>query len=184
MVGLGATSQTLQNLSRTKQCTINLASEDMGSHVNALARVTGNDQIPSAKVEQGYRYVKDKFEAAGLSSILSLVVQPHRVRECPVQIEAELAHMHPMMTDDDANDGLAYAIELKIVLTHVRNDLCSDQHTTRINTQKWLPMIMSFQRFYGLRLKDDSDSEEDLPQLNAQNHSVLVGSDVVVLSKL
>jgi hypothetical protein len=42
MLGLGAISQTTINLLRTKQCVLNLASDNMSDAINALALTTGS----------------------------------------------------------------------------------------------------------------------------------------------
>ena len=53
MLGLEHNSKTTENLRRTKQCTLNLASDDMLEHVNALARTTGSDPVPDFKIALG-----------------------------------------------------------------------------------------------------------------------------------
>ncbi|TVY14127.1 hypothetical protein LARI1_G007533 [Lachnellula arida] len=60
MLGLVATSQTTQNMLRTKKY-------DMTSHINLLARTTGSNPVPEWKVSTGYSYVKDKFGHAKLT---------------------------------------------------------------------------------------------------------------------
>jgi flavin reductase (DIM6/NTAB) family NADH-FMN oxidoreductase RutF len=62
VLGLADISQTTMNLLRTKQCVLNLLSDDMGPHINAIARTTGTPDIPPAKQMLGYEYCKDKFE--------------------------------------------------------------------------------------------------------------------------
>ena len=48
MLGLGAISQTTINLIRTKQCVLNLASDNMAGAVNALAKTTGSNAMLTA----------------------------------------------------------------------------------------------------------------------------------------
>src|ERR1700739_932404 len=58
MLGLGAISQTTINLIRTKQCVLNLASDNMAGAVNALARTTGSKEMLTAAEGTGNLYFK------------------------------------------------------------------------------------------------------------------------------
>lgn len=53
MLGLNPCSQTTTNLLRTKQCVLNLVSDNMTDAVNALARTTGSDTIVNALPDDG-----------------------------------------------------------------------------------------------------------------------------------
>jgi flavin reductase (DIM6/NTAB) family NADH-FMN oxidoreductase RutF len=157
MLGLAANSQTTVNLRRTKQCVLNLASDDMGHFVNALARTTGSEGLDTApgdkryafKRANGYQYVHDKFGHSGLTSVSSDTVVPGRVAECPVQMEAELVAVHEMMADTEKK-GAVLALEVKVVKTHVHEGIRMEGFENRIDPDKWRPMIMSFQELYGL----------------------------------
>lgn len=46
MLGLQTASQTPQNMIRTGQCVLNLASPRQADAVNRLARLTGTEKIP------------------------------------------------------------------------------------------------------------------------------------------
>ena len=56
MLGLATNSQTTVNLRRTKQCILNLASDDMERFVNALARTTGCEGLKSAPGDARYAF--------------------------------------------------------------------------------------------------------------------------------
>ena len=116
----------------------------MGDAVNALARTTGTETIPPFKQGLGYRYVKDKFGAARLTPQAAELVRPVRIRECPVQMEAELVGVHEM------GGGLGLAMEVKILRTHVEDELRLAGYENRMDPDKWHPMVMSFQHLYGL----------------------------------
>lgn len=150
VLGLSASSQTTQNLLRTKQCVLNLPSDEMGSSINAIARTTGTSEIPPGKQTLGYEYCKDKFERSELSSQRSDLVRPPRIAECPVQMESELVNITELMQDDLDCKGIILALEVKVLRTHVRNDLRMAGYTNRIDPDRWRPMIMSFQEMYGL----------------------------------
>src|ERR1700751_5709282 len=49
MLGLGQMGQTSDNLIRTRECVINLPSEDLVTHVDRLALTTGKDPVPEKK---------------------------------------------------------------------------------------------------------------------------------------
>ena len=152
MLGLAKSSQTTTNLRRTRQCVLNLPSDDMVTHVNALARTTGTPQVPPFKVQLGYRHVKDKFGVAALTPQTSEMVTPPRIRECPVQMEAVWVGEHEMMGDAPGEaQGFALAIEVRVLRTYVVDELRLGGHANRVDPDKWRPLIMSFQHFYGLR---------------------------------
>ena len=145
VLGLDGSSQTTTNLMRTGQCVLNLAPDHLTKEVNALARTTGTENVPSSKMTRGYRHIKDKFGFAGLTAEKSDHVSPSRIRECPVQMEAELVGIH------DVLGGAIRAIEVKILKTWVTDDLRLAGKQDRIDPDAWHPMIMSFQHLYGLR---------------------------------
>lgn len=55
-----------------------------------------------------------------------------------------------MMADDDAIKGLFSCFEVRITRVHVHPDLLLDGHKNRIDATKWKPLIMNFQKFFGL----------------------------------
>jgi len=48
MLGLGQMGQTSDNLIRTRDCVINLPSEDLATHVDRLALTTGKNPVPES----------------------------------------------------------------------------------------------------------------------------------------
>jgi flavin reductase (DIM6/NTAB) family NADH-FMN oxidoreductase RutF len=54
MLGMGQMSQTSANLTRTRECVINLPSEAQVSQVDRLAMTTGRDPVPEKKLAWGY----------------------------------------------------------------------------------------------------------------------------------
>ena len=55
MLGLGQMGQTSDNLIRTRECVINLPSEDLVKRVDRLALTTGKNPVPERKRQWGYR---------------------------------------------------------------------------------------------------------------------------------
>ena len=150
MLGFGARSHTPANIQRTGECVLNLPSVNEVVAVNRLARTTGSDPVPEWKAENGYRHVADKFAAAKLTAIASDVVQPPRVAECPIHLEAVLEAVHPLAVRDATRRGRSVGLELRVVRVHVADDVRLVGHQNRIDPDRWRPLIMSFQHFYGL----------------------------------
>jgi len=134
---------------RAGECVLNLPSAEEVRFVNRLARLTGSNPVPASKEKRGYRYEPHKFETAGLTPIPSETVSPPRARECPVQMEAVVAARHDLC-EDGAWKGAQSAFEVRIQRVHVRPALRMEGHANRIDPDKWRPLIMSFQEFYGL----------------------------------
>ena len=150
VLGLGAGSQTARNLQRTRQCVLNLPSQAQVSHVDRLALTTGADPVPAVKAARGYRHVRDKFGASGFTPEASHAVAVPRVRECPVQLEAVVEAVHGIADDDAGLRGRLLNIEVRIVRVHLDESIVMDGHPNRVDPDRWRPLIMSFQKFYGL----------------------------------
>src|SRR5687768_8987476 len=147
MLGLGQMGQTSLNLTRTRECVINLPSADLVSHVDRLAMTTGRDPVPEKKLSWGYRHEADKFGLAGLTPIESVDVAPPRVQECPVQMEGIVHDVRPFGKNVSAN-----AFEVHVLKLHVDESLLTEGNGVRphIDPVRWRPLIMSFCRFFGL----------------------------------
>ncbi len=146
MLGLGQMGQTSDNLIRTRECVINLPSEDLVTHVDRLALTTGKNPVPEKKLQWGYRYEADKFGVSGFTPVKSESVGPPRVRECPVQMEGIVHDFRSFGKNVSAN-----MFEVHIVKLHVEEELLvGDGPRPHIDPVRWRPLIMSFCRFFGL----------------------------------
>lgn len=149
MLGLGQMGQTSDNLIRTRECVINLPSQDLVTHVDRLALTTGKDPVPDKKQQWGYRYEPDKFGVSGFTPMESVSVAPPRVRECPVQMEGIVHDFRPFGKNVSAN-----MFEIHIQKLHVDESLLTvgtagDASRPHIDPERWRPLIMSFCRFFG-----------------------------------
>jgi flavin reductase (DIM6/NTAB) family NADH-FMN oxidoreductase RutF len=146
MLGLGQMAQTSDNLIRTRECVINLPSEDLVTQVDRLALTTGKNPVPEKKRQWGYRYEADKFDLAGFTPMPSDSVAPPRIRECPVQMEGIVHDFRPFGKNVSAN-----TFEVHIVKLHIDEKLLAG-HDSRphIDPGRWHPLIMSFCRFFGV----------------------------------
>lgn len=147
MLGFGSHSKTPQNLQRTRQCTINLPSVAEVSQVNGLARLTGSNPVPPTKQAKGYTFCADKFAASGFTAEDAELVDAPLVRECPLQMEAELTAAHPFAPESKGN---LIALEVRILRVHAHPEILMETDGNRIDPNKWKPLIMSFCEFYGL----------------------------------
>jgi flavin reductase (DIM6/NTAB) family NADH-FMN oxidoreductase RutF len=146
MLGLGSMGKTSDNLIRTRECVINLPSEEQVAHVDLLALTTGKNPVPDKKLSWGYRHEPDKFRVARLTPMPSIDVRPPRIAECPVQMEAIVHDVRSFGKNVSAN-----AFEVHIVRLHVEESLLmGDESRPHIDPEKWRPLIMSFCRFFGV----------------------------------
>jgi flavin reductase (DIM6/NTAB) family NADH-FMN oxidoreductase RutF len=150
MLGLARNSKTTENMIRSGECVLNLPSADLVGAVDRLARTTGSDPVPPGKVRRGYRHEKNKFDISGLTALVGETVLAPRAAECPVQIEAKVAHVHEMAQEDAIWRGNLLAIEVRVTRVHAHPGIMMDGQPNRIDPDKWRPLIMSFQQFYGL----------------------------------
>jgi flavin reductase (DIM6/NTAB) family NADH-FMN oxidoreductase RutF len=150
ILGLNATSKTTENMIRTGECVLNLPSSKGVAAVDKLARLTGSNPVPPGKAARGYTYEKRKFEVAGFTAGQSERVSAPRALECPVQMEAIVAAKHNIMEDDPKTRGTVVTFELRILRVHAHPEILMTGVENRIDPDKWRPLILSFQKFYGL----------------------------------
>ncbi len=146
VLGFGTRSQTPQNIQRTRQCTINLPSVREAHFVDRLARLTASKVVPPHKLAMGYTHCADKFAASGLNPEPAEYVQAPLIRECPLQMEAELSATHTLTPEA----GNLVALELRILRVRAHPAILRPTDPDRIDPDQWRPLIMSFCSFYGL----------------------------------
>ena len=164
ILGLSAKSKTTQNMIRTGECVLNLPSVGEVTAVNHLALTTGSNPVPESKMRKGYRHESDKFGIAGLTPIASETVSAPRVQECPVQLEGVVEVTHAIAEEDPRQRGNLVCIELRIQRVHIEESLLVSGEPNRIDPNKWRPLIMSFQEFYGLGSKLQASTLGQIPE--------------------
>ena len=122
----------------------------MVAQINALAKTTGRQDLSPFKTAAGYCYVKDKFKVAQLTPVGSEAVEPTRVRECPVQMEAELVTVNEMNQDEESRKGFFLGLEVKILRVHAEEKILRAREPDKIDADSWRPLMTVFQHFYGL----------------------------------
>ncbi|MGC5328866.1 flavin reductase family protein [Brevibacillus sp. SYSU BS000544] len=143
VLGLGVGGKGLENLQRHGECTLNIPDPSMWQGVEALAPLTGADPVPAYKQQIGFRYEKDKFQAANFSATPSVAVKPARIMECPIQIESRVQTIRI----PDYSQIFAI-VEVQAVQVHVHEELIVNEK--HIDPAKWSPLIYNFRHYFGL----------------------------------
>lgn len=141
VLGLETDGQTIENLRRLPQLTVNFPSGSHWEAVERLAALTARRPVPPAKAER-YRHEPEKFAAAGLTAEASDLVAPPRVQECALQFEAEVRRMTPGWSDDYA------LVEAEVVRVHAAPGIVADGD--HIDPRAWQPLIYSFKHYFDL----------------------------------
>lgn len=164
MLGLAALSKTSQNLLRTGEAVLNLPSDALAAAVDRLALTTGTDPVPEGKLRRGYRFERDKFALAGLTPVASRTVAVPGALECPVRLEARLEAVHAIGEDDAAMRGRLLCFEMRIQRVYASEEVLMAGHADRIDPDRWRPLIMSFQQFYGLGARLQESALASIPE--------------------
>ena len=164
IIGISGVSKTTENLLRNREGVLNLPSVHQAGHVNALALTTGSDPVPAGKLQKGYRYEQEKFKLAGLTPGVSETVSAPRVMECPVQMEVVVEDVHSLAEKDEALKGKILTLELRVQRVHLEESIIMEGHPDRVDPDKWRPLMMSFQEFYGLGEKIHSSRLATIPE--------------------
>ena len=163
LLGLQANSKTVENLRRTGQMVINMASVDQVSAVDRLAKTTGSAVVPGDKLARGFRFEARKFETAGLTAVPSETIAPPRVLECPVQLEARLVAERPL-DEGGPLEAFLTTFEMRVHRIHIDHTILMDGQADRIDPDKWRPLIFNFQQFYGLGPKAHHSTLGEIPE--------------------
>ncbi|SFM91690.1 NADH-FMN oxidoreductase RutF, flavin reductase (DIM6/NTAB) family [Chitinophaga sp. YR627] len=164
MLGLSALSKTTENILRTGECVLNLPSVEQVAAVNRLARTTGSDPVPAGKLQKGYRYEPNKFATAGLTPLTADTVSAPRVSECPVHLEAVLEGTYALAQQSEAQRGKILTLEMRITRVHLEENILMQGQENKVDPDKWRPLIMSFQEFYGLGEKVHASTLAEIPE--------------------
>ncbi|KAL2128574.1 hypothetical protein VTI74DRAFT_9015 [Chaetomium olivicolor] len=176
VLGLGAGSKTARNILRTRQCVLNLPEDSQTAAVNALALTTGSDPMSAWKQSQNYVFVHNKWARAGLTPQASDFVRPARVAQFPLQMECEVVDVNPLRKDLPDRMGLALAIEVRVLRVHIADRLRMPGYPNRIDPNRWRPLIMSFQEFFGLR--HGKVAESVLARVPEEEYRAFTRSDI------
>ena len=149
VLGMLATGQGLENLSRERECVINVPGPAMWRQVEALAPTTGRADVPEFKRAVGYRFEPHKFAAAGLTEVPSETVRASRIAECPLQLEAQVRALHETPLEGTETGPRSFTIvdtQVTRVHAHPRIVLPGTDH---VDTAEWSPLLYVFRHYFG-----------------------------------
>lgn len=164
MIGIAAHSKTTENILQTGECVLNLPSVNQAAAVDRLALTTGSNPVPDGKKLKGYIHEADKFKRAGMTALEGELVKAPRAVQCPVQLEASFVAIHPLAAETGINNIRSVTIELRILRVHLDESILADGSSDHIDPDKWRPLIMSFQQFYGLGERLHSSTLATVPE--------------------
>lgn len=143
VLGLSTRGRTFENLQRTGEVVINLASPVLAGAVDRLALTTGSNPVPEYKATIGTVHVADKFGHAGLTPRPSHHVAPPGVSEAQIILEGQVAGVLPV-----GEAAVHAAIEVRILATHCDEALLDVSARHHIDPDRWQPLLMNFLEFY------------------------------------
>jgi hypothetical protein len=79
-------------------------------------------------------------------------------------MEARLIKINLLAEDNEIQRGNIIYAELKIVRVHMEESILMDGLPNRVDPDKWRPLIMSFQQFYGLGMKLHESTLAQIPE--------------------
>jgi len=164
VIGIGMSSKTFQNLQSTRECVLNIPSASEVESVNRLALTTGSNPVPDGKQRKGYRFEANKFRVSGFTPTPSELVDVPSITECPVHLEAQVVNIHMLGNDDENLKNRLASVELKIVKVRLDERILMRDTPNRVDPDRWRPLIMSFQEFYGLGEKIHSSRLATIPE--------------------
>ncbi|KYP79548.1 flavin reductase family protein [Ferroacidibacillus organovorans] len=142
ILGLGEGGKGLESLIRHSECVVNLPDSSLWESVELLAPLTGKTPIPEYK-KGVFRYEKDKFAAAGLTPVKSTQVEPDRIAECPIQIEATVKGIR--IVGEQVRFGI---IEVEALVVHAHDRIIVGAN--HVDPVRWNPLIYNFRHYFGL----------------------------------
>lgn len=140
VLGLEAGGQSLDNVRRHPELTVNFPASSQWEHVERLAGVTGKDPVPDEKAG-AYAFEPRKFARAGLHPVDSDLVDVPRVAEAPIQLEARVRRV------TDADGGGFGIVEADVVRVHAAREI-TIEGTEHLDPEAWHPLIYAYRHFY------------------------------------
>lgn len=140
VLGIETDTQTAANLLVRGDITVNFPQPESWRALLALSTTTGRDPVPPHKAKR-YRFVRDKFAAAGLTAEPSDLVAAPRVAECALQFEARVARATPGF------DGSYLLVEAEAVRVHA-DPAIVDADAGTIDPRHWRPIVYAFRHFF------------------------------------
>lgn len=149
VLGMAEAGQGCENLLRSGECVINLPGEADWASVEAVGRTTGRHPVPDYKQAMGYVHEADKFAQGALTPAASDIVQPLRIADYPMQLEAKLLASHRLSAlEGEAETPGVRILETRVVRVHAHEHIVRPG-TQRIDTSRWSPLLYVFRDYFG-----------------------------------
>lgn len=140
VLGLEEGGQSLDNVRRHGEITVNFPSAAQWEHVERLAGVTGKDPVPEDK-RGAYEFEPAKFLRAGLTPRPADEVDVDLVAESPIQLEAKVLRVTPGVA------GIYGIVEAEVIRVHAQREV-TVEGTNHIDPEAWHPLIYAYRHFY------------------------------------
>lgn len=140
VLGLEELGQSLQNLRRHPELTVNFPAAHQWAHVERLSTVTGRYPVPEEKAGQ-YTFEPQKFELADLDPLASDLVNVPRVAQAPIQLECRVQRITPAVS------GEFSMVEAEVVRVHAASDI-TVPGTDHLDPHEWHPLIYAYRHFF------------------------------------
>ena len=75
-----------------------------------------------------------------------------------------MENLHGLAQDDEQQHGRLLTIELRVQRIYLEESILIEGTPNRVDPDKWRPLIMSFQQFYGLSEKVNSSALSTIPE--------------------
>jgi flavin reductase (DIM6/NTAB) family NADH-FMN oxidoreductase RutF len=144
VIGLEDGGQTIDNVARTRELTVNFPGPALWPAIEAIADTTGKNPVPHEKAGR-YSHVQDKFAAAGLTATAAEIVAPPVVRECALQLEATVKRITQGV-------GPYSIVEAEVQRVHADPAIVVPG-THHIDPRAWEPTIYSFRHYFGVGIE-------------------------------
>lgn len=146
VIGLEEGGQSLDNVRRHGELTVNFPAASQWAHVERLAGVTGRDPVPAEK-RPAYTFEPDKFGRSGLTPVPGELVAVDRAAEAPLQIEARVRRITPGVETEPGTGSLYGIVEAEVLRVHALREI-TIEGTDYVDPAAWHPLIYAFRHFY------------------------------------
>ncbi|HEY0197223.1 MAG TPA: flavin reductase family protein [Rhodanobacter sp.] len=147
VLGMGTASQTVTNLKRHPELSINFPDAPLWRHVEALSGLTGASNVPEHKAAQ-FRSEADKWNVAGFTRVPSARIRPGRIAECPLQMEAIVESLSSV---EDEPEGFT-VIVARVKAMHAHEDVVTSAPSA-VDPDRWRPLIFSYRTYRSIDIE-------------------------------
>ncbi|MDG9881157.1 hypothetical protein N7648_22050, partial [Enterobacter roggenkampii] len=94
-----------------------------------------------------YVFEQDKFSCGNFHKEKAVTINSWRIKECPVQIEAQVCGISPLT----GSQGNLVSVDATITCVHISEALLiRTQRGVKFNVEKWNPLYYLFRHYFSL----------------------------------